>query len=253
MLSFLASQFHKGHQYRSLNIYRSAISSAHPRIDGFEIGKHPLVTRLMKGVFNKRPPLPKYSTTWSVGTVLTYLRSLGNNSDMSLKDLSHKLATLLALVTAGRLSDLVLLSVNHFTSTLEGLKFTLSGLSKQSRPNHMRPPIQVQKYGEDSFLCPVECFMAYVTRTNQFRSRDRQGLFFPAQLFLGISQPHAPIKACSVARWIKCTLSSAGIDTKMFTAHSTRGQRHPKLWKEERHLQKSGRLVLSKDIPWFLL
>ena len=182
VLSFLASQFHKGHQYRSLNIYRSAISSAHPRIDGFEIGKHPLVTRLMKGVFNKRPPLPKYSTTWSVGTVLTYSGSLGNNSDMSLKDLSHKLATLLALVTAGRSSDLVLLSVNHFTSTLEGLKFTLSGLSKQSRPNHMRPnhmrpPIRIQKYGEDSLLCPVECFMAYVARTNQFRSRDSQGLF----------------------------------------------------------------------------
>ena len=220
ILSFLASQFHKGHQYRSLNIYRSAISFIHPRIDGFEIGKHPMVTRLMKGVFNKRPPLPKYTTTWSVGNVLRYLRSLGCSSDLSLKDLSYKLATLLALVTAGRSSDLVLLSVNHFTSTREGIKFVLNGLSKQSRPNHTRPPILVQKYIEDP---PIECFNTYVSRTNQFRSVDGQGLFVPAQLFLGISQPHAPIKACSIARWIKCTLSSAGIDTKKFSAHSTTG------------------------------
>ena len=223
ILSFLASQFHKGHQYRSLNIYRSAISSIHPRIDGFEIGKHPMVTRLMKGVFNKRPPLPKYTTTWSVGDVLRYLRSLGCSSDLSLKDLSYKLATLLALVTAGRSSDLVLLSVNHSTSTREGIKFVLNGLSKQSRPNHTRPPILVQKYIEDPLICPIECFNTYVSRTNQFRSVDGQGLFVPAQLFLGISKPHAPIKACSIARWIKCTLSSAGIDTKKFSAHSTRG------------------------------
>ena len=182
-----------------------------------------MVTRLMKGVFNRRPPLPKYTTTWSVGTVLKYLRSLGHSSDMSLKDLSYKLATLLALVTAGRSSDLVLLSVNHYTSTREGVKFVLNGLSKQSRPNHIRPPLLVQKYKEDSCICPVECFMTYVSRTNQFRSGDSQGLVVPAQLFLGISRPHAPIKACSIARWIKCTLSSAGIDTRKFSAHSTRG------------------------------
>ena len=156
ILSFLASQFHKGHQYRSLNIYRSAISSIHPRIDGFEIGKHPMVIRLMKGIFNKRPPLPKYTTTWSVGDVLKYLRSLGCSSDLSLKDLSYKFATLLALVTAGRSSDLVLLSVNHFTSTREGIKFVLNGLSKQSRPNHTRPPFLVQKYIEDPLICPIE-------------------------------------------------------------------------------------------------
>ena len=131
---------------------------------------------------------------------------------MSLKDLSYKLATLLALVTVSRSSDLVLLSVDHYTSTREGVKFVLNGLSKQSRPNHIRPPLLVQKYKEDSLICPVECFMTYVSRTDKFRSGDSQGLVVPAQLFLGISRPHA--RACSIARWIKCTLSSAGIDTR---------------------------------------
>ena len=100
ILSLLALQFHVGHQYRSLNIYRSAISSVHPKVDGFDVGKHLLVSRLMK---DKRPPLPGYTMTWSVGIVLDYLRSLGHNSEL---DLSHKTATLLALCTTGRSSDL---------------------------------------------------------------------------------------------------------------------------------------------------
>ena len=204
-------------------MYRSAISSIHPRIDGFEVGQHPLVVRLMKGAFNKRPPIPKYSTTWSVGLVLNYLRSLGHNSEMSLKDLSQKLATLLALATAGRSSDLKLLSVNHITSVSEGAKLVLDGLSKQSRPGRVRPRLLLQRYLEDDLLCPVECLNSYVLTTNQFRSVDSRGLLVPSQLFLGISKPHAPIKACSIARWVKNSLSSAGIDTTKFSAHSTRG------------------------------
>lgn len=51
VLAFLAAQFHAGHGYRSLNVYRSAISSIHPKIDGYEVGSHPLVCRLLKRCF----------------------------------------------------------------------------------------------------------------------------------------------------------------------------------------------------------
>ena len=43
------------------------------------------------------------------------------------------------------------------------------------------------------------------------------------QLFLGISKPHAPVKVCSIAHWVNSTLSNAGIDTTVFSAHSTQG------------------------------
>ena len=49
ILSFLVSQFHKGYSYISLNLYRSAISSIHDKIDGVEVGSHPLVSHLLKG------------------------------------------------------------------------------------------------------------------------------------------------------------------------------------------------------------
>ena len=43
------------------------------------------------------------------------------------------------------------------------------------------------------------------------------------QLFLSINKPHSPVVSSSIARWLKSVLTSAGIDTSVFSAHSTRG------------------------------
>ena len=43
ILNFLAELLEQGFQYHSLNAYRSAISSVHKKINGIEVGKHPLV------------------------------------------------------------------------------------------------------------------------------------------------------------------------------------------------------------------
>ena len=58
VVNFLANLHDEGYTYHSLNSYQSAISSVHERVDGCPVGQHPLVIRLMKGVFNDRPPLP---------------------------------------------------------------------------------------------------------------------------------------------------------------------------------------------------
>ncbi len=50
--NFLAELFTEGYKYNSLNAYRSAISSVHEKVEGYEVGQHPLITRLIKGVFN---------------------------------------------------------------------------------------------------------------------------------------------------------------------------------------------------------
>ena len=56
VLNYLSTLFEKGRKYRTINCARSMLSSTLLPIDGFPVGKHPMVTRLMKGVFNKRPP-----------------------------------------------------------------------------------------------------------------------------------------------------------------------------------------------------
>ena len=95
--NFLAHLFKEGYQSRPLNACRSATSSLHDRVDGVEVGKHPMVTRLLKGAFHDRSPLPCYTVTWNVQTVLEYVEGINERSLLPLKQLSHKLCMLLVL------------------------------------------------------------------------------------------------------------------------------------------------------------
>ena len=75
VLSYLASPYERNLQYRTIGTHRSAISAYHTPVDGFKVGSHPQVSRLMSGVFNLRPPQPKYGFTWDVESVLDLFRS----------------------------------------------------------------------------------------------------------------------------------------------------------------------------------
>ena len=88
IVNFLADQFQQGKEYRTLNVYRSAISMTHPCIDSVRVGEHPVICQLLKGMFNSRPPQPRYSSTWDVGVVTSYIYNLGQNAALSLKVLS---------------------------------------------------------------------------------------------------------------------------------------------------------------------
>jgi len=95
--NFLAELYEQSYKYSSLNAYRSAISSTHEKVDGHPVGKHPVIVRILKRAFNKRPPLPKYTTIWEVSKITSYICTLGDNDSLSLKSLSLKLVVLLAL------------------------------------------------------------------------------------------------------------------------------------------------------------
>ncbi len=69
VLNFLCCQFLAGHAYRSLNVYRSALSAILPQVDAQKVGSHPLVSQFLRGVFQLRPPLPGYTETWDVAKV----------------------------------------------------------------------------------------------------------------------------------------------------------------------------------------
>ncbi len=58
--------FKEGKAGSTINVYRSALSSTLDPEEGAGIGNHPLVVLLMKGIYNQRPPTPKYTSTWSV-------------------------------------------------------------------------------------------------------------------------------------------------------------------------------------------
>ena len=85
-------RFEAGKEYRTINVYRSALSAILPKLDGFSVGQRLLVCQTMKGIFQSKPPLPRYCSSWDVSGVLEYIKSLGNNEDLTIKQLSAKLA-----------------------------------------------------------------------------------------------------------------------------------------------------------------
>jgi hypothetical protein len=89
------------------------------------VGQHPLVTRLMKGIANERPPKPRYTTTWDVSKVTTYLSALEQNKTLPLKLLTKKLLMLLALVSPER-SVLWELDIRYLKKQPDGVVFTLT-------------------------------------------------------------------------------------------------------------------------------
>ena len=92
---FLTSVFHTGAGHSSINIARSALSALIEPINDLTLDKLPIMQSYMKGIFNIRLSLPKYTKTWNPDIVLKYFNSVPVNDDLALKQLSHNLATLL--------------------------------------------------------------------------------------------------------------------------------------------------------------
>lgn len=82
--NFLAYLFMKGASHNAINTAGSALSAfLSPHQNGLSIGSRPEVCRILKGVFERRPALPRYSHTWDVDMVLDYLAGvelLGGNA-----------------------------------------------------------------------------------------------------------------------------------------------------------------------------
>ena len=97
------------------------LSSNLNTVDGFAMGCHPLVKRLLKGSYNFRPPTLKYSSTWDPDTVLRFMEGRDDS-----KFLAHKLATLLTLATLCRVRELAAIDRTSIDFSPCGVKFQLS-------------------------------------------------------------------------------------------------------------------------------
>lgn len=91
--------------------------------DGSSVGQNPLISRLLKGIFQSRAPKPKYTEVWDVQIVLSYLKTLHPVDSLSLKDLSFKLVVILLLVSGQRGQTIHMLDINDMVITVNG--FTL--------------------------------------------------------------------------------------------------------------------------------
>ncbi|VDH89896.1 Hypothetical predicted protein [Mytilus galloprovincialis] len=214
VLKFLLELHLNGLGYSAVNTAKSAVSSFVYLITNVQIGKHFHVKQFMKGIFNKKPVLPRYNCTWNVEMVLSLLKTW--NKDITLKNITFKLAMLLALTTGQRMQSIFLIDIRNLELDTYSVKIRYGDLLKQTRPGYQLPEIFIEAFKPDYRICVVHTLHEYLERTNKLRLNN-------TQLFLSFQKPYKPVKKGTIAKWIKQVLIMAGIDMTIFTPHSTRG------------------------------
>ena len=101
VLDFLSKLFSDGHSYSQINTASSALSSI-ITINKVPRGKHPDVKRFMKSIFEFAPIFSKYHMIWDIRKVFSHSRNLPVMGNLTLKELSLKLAMLLSLFSGGQ-------------------------------------------------------------------------------------------------------------------------------------------------------
>ncbi len=215
-LAFLTSLYEKGLSYSSINIARSALSSF-CIFDGIAVpfGQLPLVKRFMKGIFELRPSLPKHPAIWDVKSVFNFFRSQPPICELTLKELSHRLAVLLCLLSAQRCQTILFLNVKHMQVSESAYTFHIADKLKHTRRRVHQKPLHFLKYAAEPKLCLYSHLSEYLRRTASFRAEQ-------SQLLLSFVRPHLPVSKDTIARWCRTVLGKAGIDMSKYGCHSTR-------------------------------
>ena len=179
----------------------------------------------MKGVFNKRPSLPRYSSTWDVAKVLHYLRSLSPVDRLSLKFLSYKLSMLISLTLACRTQALFYLDIRNMIKSKEGYTLMYSGLLKHCKPGKDNPVAFLKSYPPDRGLCVIRVLKEYLKRTSLLRNQE-------SRLFISYMKPHKAVTKSTISRWLRNVMVLSGINVDLFKPHSIRGAASSKAKRE---------------------
>ena len=152
-------------------MYRSAISSNHETVDGFVIGKHPMMAKFMKGVFSLRPLEPKYFITWGVRQVLNFLKTWAPAESQSLKQLILKLVMPAALITAARRSSVNKMDLCYTYFKPNGVLFKIPGLTKCAGPKRPFQKLLLAGFPPDRRLSFVKYLKHYEKVTKNLRQK----------------------------------------------------------------------------------
>ena len=176
-----------------INTARSALSCIVKPINGILFGSHPTVVRFCKGVFESRPTAPRYTETWDVGKVLSYLQTIPNSENIMLKDLTLKTVMLVSLVSAQTIHSF---NLDDMTCSETSITFILSKPIKQSKPGGKSVVVKFTSYPPDSHICVVTTLRNYLARTSILCAEHKQ-------LFISYLKLFKPVSRSTISRWIK--------------------------------------------------
>lgn len=121
---------------------------------------------------------------------------------------------LLLLVTGQRGQTIHKLDVSNMFISKEKITFIIAENVKQSRPGVPNPQVVLEPFG-DSSICVVTTLREYIKRTASLRGAD-------SQLLISYIKPYKSVSRDTITRWVREVLNQAGIDTSIYSSHSTR-------------------------------
>lgn len=212
ILSFLQSLLHNNLSYSSVNTHKSALSLI---IDFPENEKH-IVKRFLKGIYNLKPPKPKYSFTWDPAPVLKYLEGQHPLKDLSLVSLTYKLVMLIALTSAHRLQTISLIKIQNIYIKEELIEIQIPDKIKTSSINKSQPVLRFPFFKERPELCVASTIFHYLNKTQALRPEGED------KLIITVKKPHRAASTQTISRWLKNVLTISGVNTDIFKGYSTR-------------------------------
>ena len=179
--------------YKS-GVHNSGIGLARFVLSGFfsvcskghiDIRKSVLVKTFMRGVFNKRPALPKYITTWNPAQVLKYLESFG--SELTFLQRSQKVCRLLVLLTGQPGQSFDMLKVGDVSLCEDSIELNFTEVLTHTRPGvHQDNHIRID----------VSLLQLYICRTSVLKVQK-------TQLFIRTQPPFKGVACATISRLVK--------------------------------------------------
>ena len=212
IVEFLIRLHNKGYSHDQICSARSAVGVLS---DIENIGKHPDVKRLMKGIFEKNPVLPRYACVWDVKLLFDYFRDIPHQQELPLDLLSKKLAIMIGILAGGQRSQTIhAINILDIVATVDKCIIPIYGVIKQTKKGkHMRP-LEFKLYPGEEKLCLIQNLMTYLERTREFRKSS--------SLFLSYRKPYNPVSKDTITRWVNNVMQKAGIDVNKYVTHSCR-------------------------------
>ena len=192
------------------NCIRSAVSL----IVAIDFAEDPRVKRFFKGIYKLRPSRPKYDHTWNPKVVLDFYENKSRNEELNVKDLAKKLILLLALTTGHRMQTFSIININNIKKSESQLEIRIPDRIKTSKRNSVQPLLILPFYSS-SKICVASTLLVYLKATESMRGSIEN-------LFIATRKPYKAVSVQTLSRWVKEVLLEVGVDTDIFSAHSTR-------------------------------
>ena len=193
---------HQVHQakYSTLANARSAMSAFTPLQDEVSFGKHPLVSRIMKGMFRVRPRIPRRVVTYDTNKIIAFLQTWPDNDQLMLEFLTKKLATLLCILSGQRSQSIGSLFMEHMHQDESMFTFFIPKMLKTTTPTFHQEPLEFVAFPLIPRCCIYRCLQEYIRRTEQIRDSlpKKEGELLP--LILSYAYPNLPVKSATLAR-----------------------------------------------------